>query len=403
MFGTESQPIAVPSAHTPGAPQFPFLDLKAQHATLAAEIATSVSQVLESQQLILGPAVEAFEQEVADLLSCSFCIGCASGSDALLLAMMALNVKEGDEVITTPFTFVATAGAIARLGARPVFVDILPDTYNMDPAGLERAISSKTRAVIPVHLFGLMAAMDSIMPIAQARGIPVVEDAAQAIAARAGEQRAGCVGDVGCFSFFPSKNLGGAGDGGLLSTNDPRLADSLRVLRTHGSRTKYHYERIGINSRLDTLQAAVLRVKLRHLSVWTTARRQNATRYRELFAEAGLSNHVQVPCEPAGFEHVYNQFVIRVSNRDELRRHLTSAGIPTEIYYPLPLHLQPAFSYLGYEAGDFPVAEHASKEVLALPIFPELTYAQQQAVVAAISEFYGAHSSSQAPSLLEAA
>jgi dTDP-4-amino-4,6-dideoxygalactose transaminase len=369
-------------------PAFPFLDLKAQFDPIKDEIISSVVKTLESQRFILGPEVEAFESEFAAAVSTSAAIGCASGSDALLLALMALNVGPGDEVITTPFTFVATVGSIVRLGAKPVFIDIAPDTYNLDPNQVEAAVTGRTRAIMPVHLFGASADLDPLMKIAERNGLSVVEDAAQAIGARYNGQAIGSIGAIGCFSFFPSKNLGGAGDGGMITTNDPSLAERLRILRTHGSRERYSYELIGMNSRLDALQAAILRVKLRYLDAWTEKRRENAARYRQLLAASGLEEHVAVPVEPANTRHVYNQFTIRVADRDALRTHLSSRGIPTEIYYPSPLHLQPAFSYLGYHTGAFPESERASREVLSLPIYPELTAEMLSAVVDAIAEFY---------------
>lgn len=367
---------------------FPFLDLQAQFATIRSEVTSAVERVLATQQCILGPDVEQFEKEIAERLGCRYAFGCASGSDALLLALMALGIGVGDEVITTPFTFVATAGSIARVGARPVFVDIDPDNYNLEPKQIKPAITARTKAIIPVHLFGRPAFMGEITAVAKANGLAVVEDAAQAIGAVYRGRFTGNIGDLGCFSFFPSKNLGGAGDGGMVTTNDPKLADRLKLLRLHGSRSKYQYEVLGLNSRLDTLQAALLRVKLRHLDEWTMARRRNANRYRYLFAEAELESLVRLPAETLGSQHVYNQFVIRTQRRDQLRGHLHRAGIPTEIYYPTPLHLQPAFRYLGYESGDFPHAESACRSVLALPIFPELTEVQQEAVVTAVSNFF---------------
>ena len=367
---------------------FPFLDLQAQFSAIRSEVTLAVEQVFETQQFILGPDVQKLEEDMAELLGCRHAFGCASGSDALVLALMALGIGAGDEVITSPFTFVATAGSISRLGARPVFVDIDPDTYNLNPKQIEPAITARTKAILPVHLFGLVAPMEEINAIAQSKGLAVIEDAAQAIGASYHASFAGNIGDLGCFSFFPSKNLGGAGDGGMVTTNDPKLADRLKLLRLHGSRSKYHYETLGLNSRLDTLQAAVLRVKLRHLHEWTMARRRNANRYRSLFDQAELEASIKLPAEPPGTCHVYNQFVIRTQERDPLRDHLHRAGIPTEIYYPMPLHLQPAFCYLGYQSGDFPNAESASLSVLALPIFPELTEAQQQSVVASISDFF---------------
>jgi dTDP-4-amino-4,6-dideoxygalactose transaminase len=307
----------------------------------------------------------------------------------LLLALMALGIGPGDEVITTPFTFVATAGAIARSGARPVFADIVPETFNIDPEAAGAAIRSSTRAVIPVHLFGLSADLAPIIAMAKSRAVPLVEDAAQAIGGRYRGTPLGALGAMGCFSFFPSKNLGGAGDGGLITVNDPALTPRLRVLREHGSGSRYHYERLGFNSRLDEIQAAVLRVKLRHLSQWTIRRRARAAHYRELFARRGLEDLVRTPVEPPGYEHAYNQFVIRCSRRDELRTFLSRSGIPSEIYYPIPLHLQPAFADLGYREGQFPNAEAASREVLALPIYPELRDQQQEEVVGAIARFFG--------------
>ncbi len=348
----------------------------------------AVEGVLESQQFIMGPEVEKFEAEVARFIGCTFAIGCASGSDALLLPLMALGVDSGDEVITTPFTFVATAGSIARLKAKPVFVDIDSQTCNLDCKQLEAAFTRNTKAIVPVHLFGLPAEMHSVMEIARAHRVAVVEDAAQAIGSRYHDKCVGNIGTFGCFSFFPSKNLGGAGDGGMITTNDPEFADRLSVLRNHGGREKYHYELLGMNSRLDALQAAILRVKFSQLDRWTGARRQNAARYRQLFKEAGLNQRIGLPIEPQGLIHVYHQFVIRTARRNEVREHLRHSGIPTEIYYPLPLHLQPAFAYLGYGTGSFPQAEAASREVLALPIFPTMTEAQQKAVVDAIAGFF---------------
>jgi dTDP-4-amino-4,6-dideoxygalactose transaminase len=368
---------------------FPFLDLKAQFATIRTEISAVVLKVLESQHFILGPEVESMESAMRQYVGANFAIGCASGSDALLLSLLALDVDAGDEVITTPFTFIATAGAIARMKARPVFVDIDEATFNLDARQLEAAITSRTRAIIPVHLFGLAADMTAIMQIARDHTLPVIEDAAQAVGAWHGGKAVGNIGTMACFSFFPSKNLGGAGDGGMITTNSPELAERLKLLRAHGSRRRYEYELVGINSRLDALQAAILRVKLRYLDQWTEARQRNAHRYREAFSTvAGLRDCVQTPVEPAGFVHVYNQFVIRAKERDALQTHLRQAGILTEIYYPSPLHLQPAFACLGYSKGDFPRAEVACGQVLALPIFPEMPEEQQQTVIHEIANFY---------------
>ena len=368
---------------------FPFLDLKAQFAEICDQVKEAVNKVLESQIFILGPELDALERELRDYLQCRFAIGCASGSDAILLALMALDIGPEDEVITTPFTFVATAGSISRLGARPVFVDIDPDTYNIQVEKIEAAITPRTRAIMPVHLFGLAADMQPILEIARKHKLAVIEDAAQAISATYRNVPVGNLGVFGCFSFFPSKNLGSAGDGGLITTSEADLADRLKVLRVHGSRAKYNYEVLGMNSRLDALQAAILRVKLRHLAKWTKLRQINAERYTRLCETWGLGEHITLPTVPGDQTHVFNQFVIRSRERDRLRQHLSNCGIPTEIYYPLPLHLQPAFSFLDYAKGDFPEAEAASQQVLALPIFPELTEAQQVSVVEGIAEFYG--------------
>lgn len=369
-------------------PQFPFLDLKAQYATIREEVQKAVVDALDAQQFILGPDVAALESEIAAYVGCKYAIGCASGSDALLLGLMALGVGAGDEVIAPPFTFFATAGAIARLGARTVFVDIDPVTYNLDPKLLEAAITHRTKAIIPVHLFGLSAEMGEIQRIAGAHNLPVIEDAAQAIGAKYQGKAVGNIGSMGCFSFFPSKNLGGGGDGGMITTNSPELNDKLRLLRVHGSRKKYTYEVLGMNSRLDTLQAAILRVKLKYLDKWAAGRQHNADLYRELFAEYRLEHAVTAPSVPADHVHVYNQFTIRVRERDALKAYLQKEGIPTEIYYPYPLHLQAAFADLAYKEGNFPVTESSCVEVVSLPIYPELTPAQIRTVVRTIAEFY---------------
>jgi dTDP-4-amino-4,6-dideoxygalactose transaminase len=366
----------------------PFLDLKAEFHDIRADVMQAVERVLESQHFILGPEVQALEHEIAQLAECAHAIGCASGSDALILALLALEIGPGDEVITTPFTFFATAGSIARVGAKPVFVDIDPDTFNIAAASIEKAITPRTRAIMPVHLFGLAADMAPIMEIAAAHKLPVIEDAAQAIGAQYECHAAGSLGSIGCFSFFPSKNLGGAGDGGMVTTNDARLADRLRILRVHGARRKYEYELLGMNSRLDALQAAILRVKLRHLNTWAVARQRNAQRYGDLFRELHLQHAVTIPNIPPRRTHVFNQFTIRTKDRDNLAAYLTERGIPTEIYYPKPLHLQRAFAFLGYRAGQFPFSEEASREVLSLPISPKLTEEQQHTVVDGIAEFY---------------
>jgi len=367
---------------------FPFIDLKAQYRAMKAEIDAAIARVMDSQQFILGPEVESFEAEIANYCGSRFAVACASGSDALLLALMALKIGPGDEVVTTPFTFVATAGAIARLGARPVFVDIDPSTYNIDGRKLQPAITSKTRAILPVHLFGMAAEMDSIVEIANRGSVPVVEDAAQAIGATYRDRAVGSIGLCGCFSFFPSKNLGAAGDGGMLTTNDEKVADRLRVLHLHGGRRKYEYEQIGMNSRMDALQAAILRVKLHRLDSWAARRKHNAQRYAELFEDRGLTSILRLPQVAAGCTHVYHQYVIRAPERDELQAFLRNRDVPSEIYYPLPLHLQPAFRHLQYQCGDLPQSEMASREVLALPIFPEMTEEQQTLVVDSIAAFY---------------
>jgi dTDP-4-amino-4,6-dideoxygalactose transaminase len=368
-----------------------FLDLKAQFASIREDVLKAVESVFESQHFILGKEVQLLEQEIASFIGVPEAVGCASGSDALYLSLLALHIGRGDEVITTPFTFVATAGAIARTGAKPVFVDIDPVTYNINPSKIEAAITDKTRAIIPVHLFGLAADLDAILEIANRHNIAVVEDAAQAIGATYRGRQVGGFGLCGCFSFFPSKNLGCAGDGGLITTTDAKIADELRLLRAHGSRKKYQYEIIGTNSRLDALHAAILRVKLPHLNGWAEKRSEHAEIYKTLFGTAELTNIFVLPSTPEGRGHVYNQFVIRVPRREELRAYLDSQGIPTDVYYPSPLHVQPAFSYLGYEHGSFPEAEKASTEVLALPVYPELSRQDQERVVATISDFYNSN------------
>jgi dTDP-4-amino-4,6-dideoxygalactose transaminase len=376
----------------------PLLDLKAQYATIRDEVHAALDRVVESQYFILGPEVEALEQEVAAYSQCRAGIGVSSGTDALLVSLMAMDIKPGDEVITTPYTFFATAGAIARLGARPVFVDIDPVTYNIDPAGIEAAITKRSRAIIPVHLYGQMADMEPVMEFAGRHNLFVIEDAAQAIGADYKGRRAGSIGHLGCFSFFPSKNLGGFGDGGMVTANDPDLADRVKLLRNHGYRPKYYNKVVGGNFRLDALQAAVLRVKLPHLDGWTEARQRNAAIYRRLFGEAGLvladpeavgrQPGLSLPQEAGYGRHIYNQFVIRTTRRDDLLAYLKQQRIGVEIYYPVPLHLQECFAGLGYRAGDFPHSERAAAETLALPIYPELTEEMLAAVVNAIAAFY---------------
>jgi dTDP-4-amino-4,6-dideoxygalactose transaminase len=365
----------------------PLLDLRAQFQTIRGEVMAAVERVFESQHFILGPEVEAFEKDAAEYCQIKHAIGCGSGSDALLLALTALGVGPGDEVVTASFSFFATAGSIARLGARPVFVDISPDDFNIDPNLIERAITPRAKAILPVHLFGQCAEMDAIREVADRHNLPVVEDAAQAIGAGYCERRAGAMGSVGCFSFFPSKNLGGAGEGGLMTTDDDDLAEKLRLLRVHGMRPKYYHKVVGVNSRLDALQAAVLGVKLKYLDRWSDARRRNAEHYDKLFAEAGVEE-VTTPAVRPNRRHIFNQYTIRCSRRDELMDFLKRRGVGSEIYYPAPLHLQECFAHLGYKPGDLPATERASRECLSLPIYPELTEEMRQYVVEKIAEFY---------------
>ncbi len=370
--------------------QVPLLDLKRQHAGLREELRAALERVLDSQQFIMGEDVRLLEAELAAYTGASHAVGCGSGSDALLLALLALDAREGAEVVTTPFTFFATAGAIARAGARPVFADIDPVTYNVSPELLERAVTSRTRALLPVHLYGQCADMAEVMRVAESRGLPVIEDAAQAIGASDAAGSAGAVGAVGCFSFYPTKNLGAAGEAGLVTTNDAHLAERLRRLRVHGGATEYHHEEVGFNSRLDTLQAAVLRVKLPHLDAWSDARRERADTYDRLIEEAGLAEFVTAPHVRPGARHIFHQYVIRVAaaRRDALVEHLKANGVGTKIYYPVPLHLQPCFAYLGHREGDFPESERAARETLALPMFPELSGGQQEYVVETLRRFF---------------
>ncbi|MDT5262754.1 MAG: hypothetical protein QOC61_1758 [Acidobacteriota bacterium] len=370
--------------------QVPLLDLKQQHAALREELREAVGRVLDSQQFILGEDVRLLEAELARYTETKYAVGCGSGSDALLLALLALDVGEGCEVVTTPFTFFATAGAIARTGARPVFADIEPRTYNIDPALMEAVVTERTRALMPVYLYGQCADVDEIACVARRHNLPVIEDAAQAIGAQDKGRQAGSVGATGCFSFYPTKNLGAAGEAGLVTTNDERLAERLRRLRVHGGATEYHHEEVGFNSRLDTLQAAVLRVKLPHLDSWSDARRERADAYTRLLSEAGLDEFVKPPFVRAGVRHIFHQYVIRVAaeRRDPLLEHLKQNGVGTKVYYPVPLHLQPCFAYLGHREGDFPESERAARETLALPMFPELTDEQQEYVVETLRRFF---------------
>ncbi|MGQ9829958.1 MAG: DegT/DnrJ/EryC1/StrS family aminotransferase [Roseiflexus sp.] len=401
-----------PDPVTPGSKHFtgsvPLLDLQAQYATIRDEVRAAVDRVADAQQFILGPEVEALEREVAAYSGCAYGIGVSSGTDALLVALMAIDIHPGDEVITTPYTFFATAGSIARLGAKPVFVDIDPLTFNIDPDAIEARITPRTRVIMPVHLYGQMADMDPIMEIAQRHDLIVIEDAAQAIGAEHKGRRAGSIGHMGCFSFFPSKNLGGFGDGGMVTTNDAALAERIRLLRGHGAHPKYYHKLIGGNFRLDALQAAVLRVKLKYLDSWTAGRQRNAATYRHLFTETGVTvdppscltagcrahsngacalspGNVVLPVEAPDRRHIYNQFVIRVAQREQVIATLKARQIGHEIYYPVPLHLQECFAYLGQRPGDLPASECAAATTLALPIYPELTDAMLAAVVEAVA------------------
>jgi dTDP-4-amino-4,6-dideoxygalactose transaminase len=367
--------------------KIPLLDLQAQYRPLRDDILAAMTRVADSQRFIMGPEIEALESELSALLGIEHAVSVSSGTDALLLALMALDVKAGDEVITPTYSFFATAGAVARLGARPVLVDIDPITYNIDPGAVARAMTPRTRAIMPVHLFGLSADLDPILDLANRAGVPVIEDAAQAIGSQYKSRAVGGIGALGCFSFFPSKNLGAFGDAGLLTTGDAKLAKRARLLRTHGMEPKYYHHLVGANFRMDALQAAILRVKAPHLARWTDGRRANAARYRTMFHDAGLDAGIGLPAEPADRRHIYNQFVIRTPERDALKRHLDESGIGNEIYYPVPFHLQPCFAYLGHARGDFPHAERAADETLAIPVYGELDAGQQQHVVDTIGEF----------------
>jgi dTDP-4-amino-4,6-dideoxygalactose transaminase len=365
----------------------PLLDLKAQHATIRDEMLPALVAVADSQLFILGDEVAKLEQDVAALSRTKHAIGCASGTDALLLAYRALEIGRGDEVITSPFTFFATAGTIHNVGATPVFVDIEPKTFNIDPAAAKAAVTARTKAVVPVDLFGQMAALECVLELMPS--VPLIEDAAQSIGARrtldGTERMAGEAATIGTFSFFPSKNLGGYGDGGMIVTQDDALAERLRRLRVHGGMKTYYHDEVGYNSRLDALQAAVLRVKLPHLDAWSAARRQNAAYYDEAFADVP---HVTTPFVDPKNVSIYNQYTLRAERRDALQAHLNGRKIGNAVYYPLPLHLQPCFAHLGYKEGAFPEAERASREVISLPVFPELSRAQQDEVIGAIRDFY---------------
>lgn len=370
----------------------PAVDLKAQYAMLREELLQSLHEILESQLFILGPKVAQLEKEIAAYCETSHAVGVASGTDALLLGLRAVGVERGDEVVTTPFSFFATAGAIHNVGAVPVFVDIDPQTLNIDARKIEAKLTSRTKAIIPVHLFGQSADMKPIMEMARKHGLKVIEDAAQSIGARycldGTWKQAGSIGDLGCISFFPSKNLGGLGDGGMVVTNDATVDERVRLLRAHGGRTRYLHDIVGYNSRLDALQAAALLVKLKYLEGWSAARRSHAQFYDRLFRQTDLSGSAKTPFLTSQSESVFNQYVIRAERRDELQTFLEERGVSTAIYYPLPLHLQPCFRFLNYQPGDLPEAEKACAEVLALPLYPELTETMQEYVVAKIAEFY---------------
>ncbi len=372
-----------------------LLNLKLQYQGIKEEVLKEIGKVCDNQSFILGENVKALEQEIAKYCNAKFAIGVASGTDAILLPLMAAGIGAGDRVITTSYTFFATAGSIARLNAIPVFVDIEPDTYNIDPDKLEHVIKKQSaaqrprlKAIIPVHLYGQCAEMEPIIKISKRYKLAVIEDAAQTIGATYKGKMAGSIGDFGSLSFYPSKNLGGFGDGGMVTTNNEKLAEKVRILRVHGSKPKYYHKMVGINSRLDELQAAVLRIKLKHLEVWTNKRIERAERYDALFKYAGLLDIVSLPVRRTYNRHVFNQYIVRVKKRDALRDYLAKEGIGTEIYYPVPLHLQQCFKYLGYKKGAFPASEKAARETLALPIYPELVLEEQEYVVKKIAEFY---------------
>lgn len=369
--------------------QVPLLDLKEQNQSLRLEIENAIARVLDSNGFILGGEVAELEKELATYCGTKYAIGCASGSDAILLALMAFDIGPGDEVITTPYSFFATVSSITRLGATPVFVDIDPVTYNIDISQIESKITSSTKAIEPVHLYGQCSEMDKLQAIGERRNIQLVEDAAQAIGAEDNGIRAGAFGGIGCFSFYPSKNLGGMGDGGFVTTNDDAFAKKLLALRVHGAEEKYYHKYVGLNSRLDGFQGAVLRVKLPHLDDWTAKRRAHAENYRCMFTDLGVTEQIGLPTEREKAKHIYNQYVIRVpQRRDDLRSFLTEKGIGTDIYYPVPLHLQECFAYLGYSEGDMPEAEKAARETLALPIYPELRTDQQEYVAETLASFF---------------
>ncbi len=363
----------------------PFIDLSEQHKKIGAELKAAAAKPFDSQRFVLGDFGREFEAKIAAKVGAKHAIGLASGTDALLLALAALDVKAGDEVVTTPFTFFATAGSVSRLGAKPIFADIDEKTFNLDPEKAKAAVTRKTKAIIPVHLFGLPCDMKEIASVAKSRSLAVIEDAAQSLGAEYAGKGTGAIGDAGCYSFYPTKNLGGAGDGGMLVTSSDALADKVRVLRDHGARKKYHHDVVGVNSRLDEIQAAILLVKLKYLDRWNEARRKHARDYAE--GLAGLP--LDLPSEPKGRTHIYHLYSIQTDRRDALAAHLTAKGIGCGVYYPVPMHLQPCYKSLGYKKGAFPVTERVTSRILSLPMFPELTRARQDAVIAAVRKFFG--------------
>lgn len=373
----------------------PLLDLKAQYASIKEEVKLAIDEVLESQYFILGPEVEELEKNIAAYSKVAYAVGISSGSDALLISLMAIGIRPGDEIITTPFTFFSTAGVISRLHAVPVFVDIDPVTFNLDPRKLAAAITEKTKAIIPVHLFGQCADMDAVIAVAKQKEVFIVEDAAQSIGADYKGGKAGSMGDMGIFSFFPTKNLGGYGDGGMVVTDDKSFYEKIKILRVHGAHSRYYHKLLGGNFRLDAIQAAVLNVKLKYLDQWSQERRQNAAYYTQKFTDLGLMERgfIRVPVPVYAYTgdknyHIFNQYTLRVQNRDELREYLKQNGIGAEIYYPLPLHLQACFQELGYSEGDFPISEDAAEAVISIPIYPELTTEQQDYIIQKIAQFY---------------
>lgn len=391
--------LIVPNTPDPETAGVPLIDMSRQYQAIAAEMTAAVTRVLDSGRFVLGPDCQQLEKSIAAYCRAPHAVACASGSDAILLALMALDIAEGDEVILPSYTFFATAAAVARLGGKPVFVDIDPATFNIDAKSIERAVTPKTKAIMPVHLFGQCADMDAIAAIAAKHKLAVIEDAAQAIGAEYKHRPAGSIGDVACFSFYPTKNLGGVGDGGMLTTCRQDVNDKLRLLHVHGMSPRYYHQVIGINSRLDSLQAAVLNVKLPHLDRWTSLRQLHARRYQELFSQQGLANVLVLPQETSEGRHVWNQYVVRVPDgkRDALREHLAKHKIGSEIYYPVPLHEQQCFKYLNYKLGSLPQTEKAARETVALPIFPELTIAEQQFVVSKIAAFFGVGATNRVP------